>query len=526
MKINNIKQEENKEKTLNNAQNLHDTAKKSEFNVFWKVEKGRIEIIISDILKILLDAGFVRFDIDNGYTFVRISNNKIKEVAIKDIKDFFFDNLKQYPDDLKGISKNDLIEKLYKGVETYFSRNILERLTIDKLPNFIQDTKDNSVLFFKNTCVSVSKEGIKLIPYNEIEGYIWENQIIQRNFQDLYFYNKNIIDICQNSVFAQFTYLICNSDEEKFLSLSSIVGYLLHSYDTVIRKAVCFTDSSLEDSNNGRSGKTLLAKGLGKIKGYTEVAGKDFRADNKHKYQTCKLDTQILHLNDLKGNFYFETLYNDITEGISVERKNQTPFIIRPKIILSTNKPLRIEGGSDKDRIIEFEFSSYFNYKYRPQDEFKHLFFDDWNINEWNSFDNFLLWCLQTFLQKGILQPENKNLALRKLKQDTSPDFLEWAEDVLNPLLDDALNGKESPKFCNPELFNNFIAKYNYNYNESQKDTEKRKFNKSLKYYLDFRGIKLKDEKYNETINYKGKSEKGFTIIPFNPSPPLSLYNL
>jgi len=512
MKVKGIKQEI-KDKIANDSQELQSTAQKTNYIVFWKINRGRndsknIEIIISSILKILSDAGFARYDMGNGYSFVQIIDNIAEEVNETQIQDYFFESLKSLPDELETVSKDEIQEKLYKGIESYFSRKILARLTLSKPLSFIQDTKEAGYLFFKNACIVVTGDSIRSVPYNLVEGNIWKNQIIQRNFESLDFQSKNVDNICQTSAFAKFVYLICGSQENRFIEFSSIIGYLLHSYEFTKRKAVCFTDSSLEDSNNGRSGKTLLAKSLGRIRSYTEIAGKDFKADNKHKFQLCKLDTQIVNINDLKSNFCFEVLYNDITEGISVERKNQTPFVIRPKIILSTNKPLKIEGGSDRDRIIEFEFNNYFSDKYTPEDEFKQRFFEDWSYSEWNSFDNFLIWCLQNYLKNGVSQPKNENLPLRKLKEDTSPDFLEWTEDFLNPSIENVLNASELIPLFNPDLFENFVS----NYETPLKFTQTR-FNKWLKKYLDFKNIKIQD--YNKTKNYKGRSVRGFYVVPF-----------
>jgi hypothetical protein len=93
-------------------------------------------------------------------------------------------------------------------------------------------------------------------------------------------------------------------------------------------------------------------------------------------------NTQIIHIADLKPNTPFSIFYNDITEGIVVEQKNEKPFIIKAKILLSTNQTIKLEGASDYDRCIEFEFSNYFSDKYKPEQEFGHWFFRDWSDNE------------------------------------------------------------------------------------------------------------------------------------------------
>jgi outer membrane receptor for Fe3+-dicitrate len=129
----------------------------------------------------------------------------------------------------------------------------------------------------------------------------------------------------------------------------------------MIWKAVNSTDSSLERGNNGRTGKTILAKGIGKLRVYGEINGKDFDATNTHKYQDLNLDTQFVNLNDVKKGFKLEWVYNDITEGLMVEKKNQNPFRNYANIVICSNLPLELNGASDKDRIVEFEFANYFN---------------------------------------------------------------------------------------------------------------------------------------------------------------------
>jgi hypothetical protein len=203
----------------------------------------------------------------------------------------------------------------------------------------------------------------------------------------------------------------------------------LHDFKESKRKAINFTDSSLESGNNGRTGKTLLAKSIGKLRVYGEINGKDFNPTKTHKYQTLQMDTQIVNLNDITKGFQLEWIYNDITEGLSVEKKNQTPFRIAPNIVICSNRPLETKGGSDRDRILEFEFAHYFSEKYSPEDHFKHRFFEDWNESDWNAFDNFMLYCAKFFLEVGdMVQPHNTNLAKRKIIEYTNPEFIEFIE--------------------------------------------------------------------------------------------------
>jgi hypothetical protein len=233
-------------------------------------------------------------------------------------------------------------------------------------------------------------------------------------------------DIKKQSVYAQFLHNVSGKNDKHYLSLCSLIGYLLHSYTNVKMKAVILTDSKVSDEANGRTGKTLFGQTLKHIKKLTQINGKDFDPTNRYKYQEANLDTQIIFLNDVRSNFRFETLYNDITEGITVEKKNQTPFSLKTKMCITTNKTISIEGSSSKDRCIEFEFVNHYSDIYSPEDEFKHRFFSDWDKIAWQQFDNFMMFCICVYLGHGVIEPKNKNLEKRKLKDETHPYFLEF----------------------------------------------------------------------------------------------------
>jgi hypothetical protein len=133
-------------------------------------------------------------------------------------------------------------------------------------------------------------------------------------------------------------------------------------------------------------------------------------------------------LNDITKHFELESVYNDITENISIEGKNKKPFHIIVKMIICSNRPLEVNSGSDKDRVVEFEFSDFFSEKLSPQDHFGQWFFTDWNSLEWHRFDNFMLECVQMYLSRGIISPTNENLSKRKLVNQTNEDFLTFME--------------------------------------------------------------------------------------------------
>jgi hypothetical protein len=215
--------------------------------------------------------------------------------------------------------------------------------------------------------------------------------------------------------------------------MKSVIGFMLHGFKTSANnKAIVFNDETISDNPNGRSGKTLIANAVGKLKKFSMIDGKSFDFGKSFAYQTVPVDTQVLVFDDIKKNFPLERLFSVITGGFTIEYKNQQAVTMSvedsPKIILNTNYTLKTEGDSHKARVFEIEMSNYFNLNHTPFDEFKCMFFDDWDLQEWARFDRYMINCIQYYLTNGLVESKTKNLAIRKLINETSQDFFEWVD--------------------------------------------------------------------------------------------------
>jgi hypothetical protein len=54
------------------------------------------------------------------------------------------------------------------------------------------------------------------------------------------------------------------------------------------------------------------------------------------------------------------------------------------------------------------------------------VFFDEWNDDDWCSFDNYMLSNLQYYIVNGLVKSDFQNLAIRKLASETCHEFIEW----------------------------------------------------------------------------------------------------
>ena len=467
-------------------------------DIFWNINinKQGVEIVSVESFKyscFLTKNGFNKYYPENSDSpvFVRVKENKVKLSSVAQIKDFVLTYL------LKKVELtvwNHCSNRPYLFQETYL--NMIDSIELKML----QDEKDLAYIPFKNGVVKVDKDKIDLLHYLDVNGYIWENQIIEREYEK--------VDDFKND-FQDFILKVSNEDEERTAALETTTGYLIHAYkDKTDQKAIIFNDQEIDDNPNGGSGKSLMITAFSKFRNVVKIDGKAFDpSKSDFVYQRINLDTQILCFDDVKRNFNFEQLFSLITEGITVNRKNKDeifiPFERSPKIVISTNYVINGAGSSHDRRRHEIEFYQYFNSKRSPLTEYGRLLFDSWSVNDWKKFDNYMINNLQKFLKYGLTKTVSINADEKRLIQATNKDFYDWVNDG---------NLQENTRVYNSQILSAFISD-----NRNYKDLNIRALNKWIGAYADFKGyevVKNKDHngRYFEilTNNIKEEDEAPF----------------
>lgn len=387
-------------------------------------------------------------------------------------------------------SEIDIYDHLADNTKYFQSAylNMLETSTIETE----KDTKEIAHIYFKNYALRIYSDKIEKVNYNDLDSFVWENQIIDRDYIEADHHE---------SMFRSFIWFASGQNVEKYNTMKSVIGFMLHSYKTSANnKAIIFNDETISDSPNGRSGKTLIALAISKMKKLSMIDGKSFDFGKSFPYQTVPVDTQVLVFDDIKKNFPFERLFSVITGGFTIEYKNQQPVTLSvqdsPKIIINTNWTIKTDGGSHLARVFEIEMSNYFNVNHTPQKEFGCMFFDEWDSTEWARFDRFMINCIQYYLTNGLVESKTKNLAIRKFINETHSDFYEWVNENRIP---------KNERVSKDKHYSNYISEYD----GSEKWLTKNTMTKWL-------------QKYAETYGYsynQGSSngEKWFQINTINP---------
>lgn len=456
-------------------------------------------------ISLLYSLGYRRINVDKSIIYAKVSNNRIlTEVTRQDMIDDFFEYLKNVPDERIEVEDDEPVFITQKMLRSKFIEQISYIFTTDKLNMlipldtviFAKDTFSTKYFYYTNGYVEISKQNVVFLEYSNLKHYIWNTQVIQRDFSPT----------AQKSVFEDFMYKIAFDNSTRVQQLKIITGYLLHTYTNTKLKAIVFTDStqSINNEANGRTGKTLYTKALSYMlnanqndKNHVEINGKAFDVGDKHRYQNCNYNTSLIVLNDLKRGFNLEYLYNDITEGVSVEPKGQASYIIKPKMIITTNQVVRSTGDSSADRIVEIEFSSYFSKSHTPEQEYGHWFFRDWNSTQWSCFDSFMISCVKAFFDNNntLIEPDLVNLTNRKLYEYTSEEFVDFMDDLLE------LGTGREYKYDRSDLYTRFLHE-----NPHVKIGAKL-FNTFIKYYTKYKENLVE---FNPEVHYNKSMGKRY----------------
>jgi hypothetical protein len=436
----------------------HSSSEQPDHFWFYDEDAGRYKVDRAAFRGFLVDHGFGKFygESDQDSMLVRVTDNIVERTSREKIKDFTL----QHVHGLGLDNETEVVDCLLRGANVYFSEALFEFLPPLDL-EFHRDTAEKAFFYYRNGFVEVTADGYELRPYSELSGVIWKDQIVDREFEEL-----DGPEV-QESDWAKHLENIAGHEEQRHAAVWSALGYLQHGYkDPAVTKAVIFMDEEDSEVEDGRTGKSLTAKALQKTQSVVRVDGRNFSFDSRFAFQEVQLDHEVVDFNDVRERFPFGRLFSVITDDMPVEPKGQDRFTIpfedSPKFVLSTNYVIEGRGASFEDRTFQIEFADYYGPEHTPEDEFDRRLFDGWGQDEWARFDNIMVGCVAHYLQYGLVDYEHVNVDYRRLKQQTCPDFAEWATGFIE-------QGREYEKDA---LWRTFREAYEPDY----EDLKKRKF--------------------------------------------------
>jgi hypothetical protein len=390
----------------------------TEQNIIFYQKGKTINILAIKYKDFLKSNGFYKYYPEGGdaYVFVRQVGNVYDPVNPERIKSFVL----KYLQDNKIF---DVYEFMAKR-PMYFSDDFLSILDEVQI-KFCKDTKESAYIFFRNKAIEVTPRGIIEHDYIDLGAFVWKSQVIDRDI------NLNIKN--KENDYFQFLRNISGQNYDK---MKTIIGYLLHGYKSKSNtKAIILNDELISENPEGGTGKGLFMQGIKQLKRLVTEDGKKFKIDKSFAFQKLDIDTQVLFIDDVAKNFNFESLFSIITEGIEIEKKNKDSIYIpvenSPKIVISTNYPIKGVGHSFDRRKIEIELKQYYSKTRTPEQEFGKALFDEWDEHEYNNFDVSMIECLYSYIKTGIIEPIAENGKLRRFLAESCQEFYDFIREKL-----------------------------------------------------------------------------------------------
>jgi hypothetical protein len=464
-------------------------------------------------------SGMLEFLTRNGYyrlapksvVVVRVQQGVVDIVGTESIKAHIIGHLESIDSDGHNFkygkrsvssSKLALTDTYLKQHHLVINEGNLEHLK--PLPfEILSDDAKTAFFPFQDGIVKVTATGFSVIGYGDLDGKcVWKEHISNRKHPILS--NESTVA----SKFEDFLGNITGGDVSRLDSFRSAIGYLLHNYTRPgVARAIVLYDEEVSDGStaNGGTGKGIIAEALGRMRKVTCIDGKIYRSDDRFKFQLVNEDTQNIWLDDPRSDFVFEDLFSAISKGLSVEGKNQSKWVFAPqrspKFIITSNTILRGNGNSSSRRQYVLELGPYYKnlmaqgFAEPVAHEHGGDFFDDesWDEAEWARFDLFMLRCTQFYLAEGLAKSEPVNVALNKLIQQTSEEFVQWAMEKGFQL---------ATKYDTKQLFDEFKG---IHFGDDPQ-FKQRGFTTLLKHWALFKGWKLEVKRSNGSSKFHFQS--------------------
>ncbi len=509
--------------------------------------KGEDKVEFNDVeaFRFLAASGFSRLrnndDAASGFELIREDDGIIDRVAPYEVRDY----IREY---VNSTCKSEIVLLYFaKKLSTIMADKQFENLAIisDDFNHFapgIQRTPYNNGMV-EITATSITPE----CPMTRV----WRSSIVPRKFRrveiikdiqqdengDFYLTLTPEADKCE---FFQF---ICNTSNNIYdwdaprditreevlewhhhvVNKLTTIGYLLCDYKYASeRKAVIIQDHLMSEvgQSHGGAGKSIVGNAIKHIRPQYFIDGKQMQANDEFLLSGVNKTTRNIFIDDVKTNFDFVSLFAMITGDMNVNPKGKDRYSIpveeSPKILITTNHAINhATENASKRRISYMEFSTWYNPEHTIADDFDHMFFDDWDDEQWNLFDNFMAECVMYYLRsfeecwarkgQGAVPPPMRNIELRTLRQEMSESLYQWAEEYFDP----------SGDKLNARLRRSDVLQSFFEYAGTQgHGVTRTNFRKKIEAYCKFKGYDLN---INKPITEHGNRVTYNDWKPINP---------
>lgn len=438
---------------------------------FWQFERGRqgrdnFKILYHKIDTFFSNRGICRITLQSKpYYLTAWVHADGKRKTVKQIDGIY----------ARDFVRDTLHEMQEYGISDYIRNN--GKLKDDRLEQFpfidnqvhvLKHKKHVAYMFFRDLFWVISKDNIGERQPHEIEGYIWESQVIDRKpvllkepmftvlrekggRWDLQFSKeaKN----CQflnylfntgrpmNKSLSELSEQEMDDTIQNFVNKATCLGYLIFRYfDPGCAKGIfaidAFREGQDEDQASGRSGKSLFGEALVQLVNVVKMDGKAADFDNdKFRFGRISSETDVAFIDDMQKGSKYDPFYNAIVGNLQARAMHKQeitiPKELTPKFFFTTNYDIHgiLKNDSTMDRVHTMVFSNWYHKDFRPTDEFGCLFFDEWEEEQWSLFYNCAAECLKLYMNVGLVAAAEGQVRTKMLFHNIHAMVRSWADD-------------------------------------------------------------------------------------------------
>lgn len=360
---------------------------------------GKGNVDSASMLEFINQLGFASCIDDNDAVLVQIEGRMVEKIKTKKMIGIVNEAIKA--SDPLILSKTQTF--LGGKSANYFANLPFVDLTTHT------DTKNQVYMYYHDEFIEVTANDIIHHDYSEMQGYVWKGQINSMN--------RTFNPLNEKGVYERFVENITSNggvvNEENKRGAMSIIGYLMSRYKNIATSKAIFITEKAAGSDEGAeatggTGKGIFLQALKQFRIQGEIDGKTYHNDDKFRFSGYQYGQSQMVIQDVTERFDIKNIYNLITNDFPLEKKGvdkeTISFDKSPKIIITSNYVLKgMNEGSTDRRLIVLELENYYSAKFSPYDEFGCAFFTaDWDEAEWNKFDNFIVQCVQEYLNNGV----------------------------------------------------------------------------------------------------------------------------
>lgn len=444
------------------------------YGIFWEIDEDTYRISRTSIKETLHAMGYARY---RGYTvlikrpyFERIED---ETTIIHVIEDYI--NKMESEEEAKQIK--DTFHSFWQNAESY----TLKTLRVIDDSEVLKSGYGVQYKAFNNGIVTITSRGVKFEDIDsKLQGRLlrMSDKIDMDYVKEEHYMKGKYYDFLENAIGFGST-----------VDLKKIIGYLCHDYNHESSPYIICLIEEHDTADGGGSGKGLFCSLLSKWQSLYTTSGSMIK----------KLDLilqgwngeRILHINDLPDRVSLDALKPFSTEGMEQKKLYKDIKKISaedmPKLITSTQHGINATtDGGVKRRCRFIPFTSHYNENNSPDLEWGGLFPSVFTKEDWISYYNFIISCVQEYLSDTKIRNtgNSEKTALKNFDYTYSSgdsSLREWMDEILPELA-------EQEYVLNTTLqsmYNAYCEENNIRY-----PMRMQKLNPAIKYYAELIGYR------------------------------------